>query len=134
MAKVGTTGCERSGGEAGDRGRDFGRRLGGQFELQALQQKQVIVLGLGMARKDDGAVVGRGQLDVDHLDGSELFEHGSGCQPRRQRLQPLFQRDHQAVGEEGHENVGLDAGLQLVMNGPNRKIVLQFFERPLDIP
>lgn len=132
-AKVGTTGGERSGGQAGSRGRDFGRRLGGKFELQALQQEQVIVLGLGVARKDDGPVVGRGQFDIDHLDSGELFEHGSGGQPRRQRLQPLLQHDHQAVGQERHEYMGLDAGLQLVMDGTNRKIVLQFLERLLDL-
>jgi hypothetical protein len=39
----------RSGGLAGDGGRDFWRRLCGQFELQALQEEQVIVFRLGMA-------------------------------------------------------------------------------------
>src|SRR5271156_4740303 len=36
--KVGTTGSERSGGRAEGRGRDFWRGLGGEVELQALQQ------------------------------------------------------------------------------------------------
>ena len=65
--------------------------------------------------------------------GGELFEHGFGRQSRRQRLQPLLQRDHQAVGQERHKNVGFDTGLQLVMDGTNRKIALQFLERLLDL-
>ena len=99
-----------------------------------LQQEQVIVLGFGMARKDHDSVVGRGQFDVDHLDRGELFQHGFGCQSRRQSLQPLLERHHQAIGEEGHEDVSFDAGFELVMDGPHRKIVLQFLERLLDIP
>ena len=124
---------ERSGGRAEGRGRDFWRRLGGEVELQGLQQEQVVVFRLGMAGHDDGAAVGGGQLDVDHLDGSEFLEHGAGRQSRRQRLQPLFQRHHQAIGEERHEYVGFDAVLQLMMYGPNRQIVLQFLEGLLDL-
>src|SRR5277367_3514162 len=64
---------------------------------------------------------------------AKFFEHGSGRQSRRQRLQPLFQRHHQAVGEERHEDMGFDAVLELVVDGPNRQIVLQFLERLLDL-
>ena len=123
----------RSGGLAAGRGCDFRRRLGGEFELQALQQEQVIVFRLGMAGQDDRSAVGRGQLDVDHLDCGEFFEHGPRRQSRRQRLQPLLQRDHQRIGEERHEDMGLDAVLELMMDGTDRQIVLQFLERLLDL-
>ena len=56
-----------------------------------------------------------------------------GVSPGASALQPLFQCDHQAIGQECHEDMGFDAGLQLVMNGPDRKIVLQFLERLLDL-
>ncbi len=42
-------GCGSSGGAGVGRGGDFRRRLGGEFEFEALQQKQVIGLRLGMA-------------------------------------------------------------------------------------
>ena len=48
-----------------------------------------------------------GNLHVDHLDRRHLVEHRPRCQARRQRSQPLFQRDLQAVGEEGNKDVRL---------------------------
>src|SRR5208283_1934497 len=38
-----------------------------------------------------------------------------------------------AIGEERHEDMGFDASLELVMDGADRQIVLQFLERLLDL-
>ncbi len=61
-------GWGRSGGLDAGRGHDFRRRLRGEFELEALQQKQVVAFRLGMTGQEDGSAVGRGKFDVDHLD------------------------------------------------------------------
>ncbi len=44
----------------------------------------------------------------------------------------MFERDHQAVSEERYEDVGFDARFELVMDGADREVVLQFLERLLD--
>jgi hypothetical protein len=43
-------------------------------------------------------------------------------QPRRQRMQAPRQRDVQAIGQEGNEDVRLDAGLELVKDRPDREV------------
>jgi hypothetical protein len=40
---------------------------------------------------------------------SNSLEHSSRCETRRQRLEPCAQRDVQKVGQEGDEDVRLDA-------------------------
>ena len=94
----------------------------------------MILLWLGVTGQEDQPIVCRGQFDIDHLDSGKFFEHGPSRQSGRQRLEALFERDLQTVGKKRHENVGFDAGFQLVVDGSNRKIVLQFLERLLDIP
>src|SRR5271168_1494280 len=49
------TGSEGSGGRAEGRGRDFWWGLGGEVELQALQQEYVVVFRRGMAGQDERA-------------------------------------------------------------------------------
>ena len=44
-----------------------------------------------------------------------------------------LERDLQAVGEEGHEDVRLDARLGVVVDRAHRQIVLEFLERLLDL-
>ena len=57
-------------------------------------------------------------MQVDHLDGGKLFQHAAWRQSRRQRVQAPRQRDVQAIGQEGDEDVGLDARLALVKDRP----------------
>jgi len=71
-----------------------------------------------VAAEDQGASVGCGKVDVEHLDGGHLVEHGARCQAGRQWLEAGTQRDVQAVGQEGDEDVGFDAMLELMMDGP----------------
>src|ERR1019366_8217131 len=61
--------------------------------------------------------------------GGEFFEHDPRRQSRRQRLQPLFQRDQQTIGQKRNENMGFDSGFELVIEGTDRQIVLQLLER-----
>lgn len=94
-----------------------------------LQQELLILLRLGVACEDERAPVRGGEVNVQHLDGGELFKHGARRQSRRQRAQALLQSYLEAVGEEGHEDVGLDTLLALVIDGPDGEIALQFLER-----
>ena len=112
---------------------DFWRRLGWEVEFEALQQEAVIVFRFGVAREHDDTPVGRRQFDVDHLDRPELFHHRPRRQARGQRLQPLFERDHQAVGEEGDEDMGLDPIVQLMVDGSDRQVVLELLEGLFDL-
>src|SRR5580704_137286 len=63
-----------------------------------------------------GAAVGGREMHVEHLDSCELVEHGSRREARRQRLEPGAQGDVQAVGQEGDEDVRLDAVLELMVD------------------
>ena len=56
---------------------------------------------------------------------ASFFEHDLRRQSRRQRLQPLFQRYQQTIGQN-NKNMGFNSGFELVINGPDREIVLQF--------
>ena len=54
--------------------------------------------------------------------------------PRRMRAQLLGQRDMQAVGQEGDEDVRLNARFVLVIDRPDRQISLEVLERLFYIP
>ena len=60
---------------------DSWRRLGWEVEFEALQQEAVIVFRFGVARKHDGAPVGRRQFDVDHLDPPSFSMTTLGVRP-----------------------------------------------------
>ena len=47
-------------------------------------------------------------------------------------MQAPRQSDVQAIGQEGDEDVGLDAGLELVKDRPDREIAFEVLERLLD--
>ena len=102
------------GGWRGRDGGDFGWWLGGQLQFQLLQQEAELGFGLGIAGEHQLAAVGGRQVHVDHLHGGELFQHTARRQPWRQRMQAPRQRDVQAVGQEGNEDVRFDARLELV--------------------
>src|ERR1700724_1895840 len=55
------------GGWRGRAGSDFRWWLGGQIQLQVLQQKVEFGLGLGVAGEHQLAAIGGWQVDVDHL-------------------------------------------------------------------
>src|SRR5260370_6657887 len=53
-------------------------------------------------------------------------------QPWRQRMQAPRQSDVQAVGQEGDEDVRLDARLELVKDRPDCEVAFEILERLLD--
>ncbi len=96
--------------------------MGGQIELQFVQQEVELWFRLGVAGEQQLAAVGGWRVDVDHLQGGELLDHAAWRQPRCQSAQPPRKSDVQAIGQEGDEDVGLDARLDLVKDRPDRKV------------
>jgi hypothetical protein len=47
-------------------------------------------------------------------------------------MQAPRQRDVQAIGQEGNEDVRLDAGLELMKDRPDREVAFEVLERFLD--
>jgi hypothetical protein len=71
-------------------------------------------------------------VNIKHLDGSELIEHGPRGKASSKRSEPGAQCDVQAVGHEGDEDVSLDAFDSLMKDWAQFQIVLQIFESRLD--
>ena len=71
-------------------------------------------------------------MDVDHLDGFELFQDGAGRQARGFQLGSLLEGDLQAVGQEAHENMRLDPVVFLVVDRSQTQVVFDFLERLFD--
>jgi hypothetical protein len=104
------------------------RRLAGQTEPQHLKQQRLIRLGFGITRQNDGATVRRRQVNVDHLYRCHLVQDRARRQSRCLRSQPLLQRHLQAVSQERDQDVRFDPRIGLVVDRPDRQIMLQFFE------
>ena len=98
-----------------------------------LKQQAHFRLGLGVAREDEVASVGGGQVDVEHLDRGELFQHGSGREARRGGAESLAQRDVEAVSQKRHEDVRLNAVFPLMINRAQREVAFEVFERLLNL-
>ena len=58
-----------------------------QAELQPVDQELEFWFGMGIAREQDLAPVCCRQMDIDHLDGGELFKRAARGQPGRQRME-----------------------------------------------
>ena len=71
-------------------------------------------------------------MNVDHLDGSELFERTACGQSGRQGMKATRQRDLHAVSQEGDEDVGLDPRFVLMEHRADRQITLEIAERLFD--
>ena len=106
--------------------------MGGQFQFEFLQQEAELGFGLGIAGEQQLAAVGGRQVHVDHLHRGKLLQHAARREPRRQRVQAPRQRDVQTIGQKGNEDVGLDAGLELVKDRPDREVAFEILERLLD--
>ena len=84
-----------------------------------MQQQLVVGCRVGVARQRQMAPVGGGQMDIDHLQGGELLQDRARRESRRTRACQVFQGDVQAVGDEGDEDVRLDAFLALMEDRPD---------------
>jgi hypothetical protein len=92
----------------------------------------LIGIRFAVTRQDQAPAIGGGQMHIDHLHASKLLQHRPRGQSRGERTQALLERDLQAVGEEGDEDVRLDAILVLMMDGSDGKIAFELLERLLD--
>ena len=109
----------------------WGLRRQGQVELA--DEELLIDVGLGIPGQDQGAVIRGGEVNIEHLDRGELVEDGPWCQAGGERPEPGAQRDVQAIGHEGDEDVGFDPLLQLVVDRAQPEIVLEGFKSRLDL-
>ena len=101
--------------------------------MEPLQQQLMIRLRLGVPGKNEQSAIGGGHVDVDHLDRGHLLDHGPAGQPGSQGSQPLLQGHVETVGEEGHEDVSLDARVLLMMHRPEGQITLEVAEDGFDL-
>jgi hypothetical protein len=58
-------------------------------------------------------------MDIDHLQGSEFFQHRPWGQSWRQRACTLFKRDLQTVRHESNKDMSLDAFITLMIDRPD---------------
>jgi hypothetical protein len=117
------------GGRLSGRRSDARGRLGRQVELELLRQHLLFGVEFGVTVQDQRTAIGGREEDVEHLDGGEFVEHGPRREAGGQRLELGAQRDVQAVGEEGDEDVRFDAVLKLVIDRAELQIVLEILER-----
>jgi hypothetical protein len=114
------------------RSADFGLRLGGQDEFELIEQERELGFRFGVAGQQQFAAVGRRDMQIDHLHGGELFDEAVRREAWRQGVQAAVERDVEAIGEEGDEDVRLDARCVLVKDRPNGEVALEVLERLLD--
>jgi hypothetical protein len=100
-------------------------RLRGQTEFELLDQKLEFWLGLSVACQQHLAAVGRGQMNIDHLDGGELLKTTARDQSWRQGMEATVQRDLQTISQERDEDMGFDPVLVLMEDRPYGQIALQ---------
>ncbi len=93
----------------------------------------MVLTGLGVTGKHNGASVGGGQFHIEHLDGRHFGEHLGRGQSRSHRVESTFQGDPQRVSKEADKDVRLDAIISLMMDGADGKVVLDFLEDLLDL-
>src|SRR6266852_8395467 len=108
-------------------------RLGRQIELESLHEKLLVGVQFSVAAQDQCAAIGGREVDVEHLDGGELVEHGPRGEAGGQRLELGVQRYVQAIGQKGDEDVRFDAVLKLVVDRTELQIVLEILERGFDL-
>ena len=111
-----------AGGELGE-AVILGLGWSGQDQFEFVQEEREFRLRLfGIAGQQQLAAVGRRDMQIDHLHGGELFDGAARGQTGRQGMQPPAKRDVQTIGEEGDEDMRLDAPLILVKDRPNGEV------------
>ena len=77
---------------------------GRQRHAEPIEENPLVGSGLGVAAEGQRAPVGGREVDVEHLDGDKLVEHGSRGEPCGERAESGAQRDVQTIGQEGDED------------------------------
>ena len=90
-------------------GADFGLRLGGQDEFELIEQEREFGFWFGVAGQQQLSAVGRRDMQINHLHGGELFDGAARREARRQGMEAPAECDMEAIGEEGDEDMRLDA-------------------------
>ena len=96
--------------------------MGGQLELQLVEQQRELGFGLGIAGESELAAVGNRQVQIDHLHGGELLDDAARREARCQGVKAARQRDMEAICQEGDEDMRLNAGLDLVIDRPDGEV------------
>ena len=113
-------------------GGDPGRRPAGQLQAQGVQRHSVHRLWLPVSGQRQFAPVCGGQLHVHPLHRPEGLDHFMRRRASRPLAQSSLERDLRATGDEGREDVRLDAWLGPVADRSHRHIVLDLLEGLLD--
>src|ERR1035441_2279287 len=98
-----------------------------------MEKHQVVLLRLRVSRQDQQPPIGCRHPYIHHLQRGHLLHHGSRSQPRRQSPQALPECDVETVRQERDEDMRLDAGVLLVINGPDGQVVLQIPKDRFDL-
>lgn len=115
------------------RGPDPRGRLRRQLQPELSQEHLLGLVGLRDSGHVEPAPIRGRHAPIEHLEGLELAEHRPGRQAGGVRSEPLGERHVQAVREKRQEDVGLDAGLLLVVEGPEGQVPFQRSERLLHV-
>jgi hypothetical protein len=102
------------------------------LKFEFFEQDFLVGLGLGVAAQDGGSPVGGRKVDVEHLDGRELIENGTGGESGGMGTKTGPQGDVETVGQKGDKDVGFDPGVELVVDRAPDQIVFEGFERSFD--
>jgi hypothetical protein len=89
--------------------------------------------GFGAAHEEQFAAVGGGDGDVEQLHGGEFLQDDARHQARGEASELLAERDRQAVGKKGDEQMRFDPLGFVVKNGPQTQVALERAERLLDV-
>src|SRR5260370_30522950 len=108
-------------------------RLARQLQFQLVDERLGIGGRLRVAWQNQPALIDSRNPDVDHLDFCQLLQHRRRRQPRGVQQKTLLQRDLQAVGEKGNQNVRVGAVLQLMVNGAYAEVTLERSEDRFDL-
>ena len=107
-------------GEGGnDRCVEAWRRLLGQVQLELMEEDGLLRFRLGVPRHSQSSTVGGRKRNIEHLNRAEFLQHRARCQAWGMHLQPVLQRDGQAVGQKCDQDMRFDSMFQLMVDRPD---------------
>ena len=105
----------------------------GKTQIEFLQNKGDVGARLGVPDQEQFAAVGCRDAHIEHLDGGKFLEDDPRHQPGGVAAQLLAQGGHEAISEEGDEQVRFDALGFLVKDRAQAQISLEGTKRLLDV-
>src|SRR5437870_1018315 len=73
------------------------------------------------------------KMNIQHLDGSKLFEHRAWRQARGQHPKSGTQMHVQTISHKRHKNVRFDPSFQLVKDRPQAQVIYEVLECGFDL-